>query len=66
VTIKLQYLKHSKEINKKNGMPEVNCRMWNVLSPVPGYSGVPTLSLPSLVKLGLIPSSALSRYMEAR
>jgi hypothetical protein len=63
--IKLQYLKRSKEINRSNGMPEIDCRMWNVLTPVPGYNGVPTLSITNLVRLGLIPASALNQYTEA-
>lgn len=53
--IRLQYLKGSKEKNawmREFGATDV--RQWNVISPVPGYSGVPTFSLTDLKAKGFI------------
>lgn len=53
--IRLQYLKGSKE--KNAWMLEYgakDCRQWNVLSPVAGYSGVPTFGLQMLIEKGFV------------
>jgi hypothetical protein len=50
----LRYKKGSKEINGWMSDP-LDRRMWDVLSKVPGYTTMPTLSLRMLQEMGLIP-----------
>jgi len=53
--IRLQYLKGSKEKNAwMLKMGAKDCRQWNVLTPLPGYTGVPTFGLQSLIDKGLL------------